>query len=69
MKFTNTENTRRQKIREDVISHLPFTLPALDDSMKVAVEVGVSNGLDVLKGVTLDRKDVDGETTFSSFAH
>jgi autophagy-related protein 11 len=59
--FTGTENTRRQKIREDVISHLPFTLPALDDSMRVAVEVGVSTGLDVLKGVTLERKDVEGE--------
>lgn len=60
-RFTSTENTRRLKIREDVISHLPFTLPALDDSMRVGVELSVSNGLEVLKGVVLERKDVDGK--------
>jgi len=60
-RFTSKENTRRSKIREDVISHLPFTLPALDDSMRVGVELSVSNGLEVLKGVVLERKDVDGK--------
>ena len=61
-KFTSAESSRRQKIREDVISHLPFSLPVLDDTMRIAVELNVSTGLDVLKSVTLDRQDVDGES-------
>jgi len=59
-KFISAESTRRAKIMEDVISHMPFTAPVLEDQGKIGVEIDVLPGLDTLKSVTLGRSDIQG---------
>lgn len=60
-KFISTESARRAKIMEDVISHMPFVVPVFEEQGKIGVDINVSTGLDVLKSVTLDRSNVQGE--------
>ena len=61
-KFVSTESARRAKIMEDVISHMPFVVPVFEEQGKIGVDINVSTGLDVLKSVTLDRGNVQGES-------
>jgi hypothetical protein len=58
--YISTESVRRTKVMEEVISHMPFSVPALEEKSKFGVEIEVSAGLDALRSVALDRSNVQG---------
>lgn len=61
LKFTTTENVKRQQVREEILSQLPFAVPVLEDSTKIGVDMTVTTGLEALKNVQMDRNDIEGK--------
>ena len=60
-KYTTAENSRRHQVKTDMLSHLPWSVTALDESVAPHVEVSVASGAESLMGMSLGRDDIDCE--------
>ena len=59
--FAGAETSRRTKLRDNVLSQLPLQIPALEESVQVAIELSMADGGEALSKMALGQKDVDGE--------
>lgn len=58
--YTAVEAKRRHALKADTLSHLPWTIAALEDTMDLQVQIALTGSSDVLTGMNLGRPDIDG---------
>lgn len=63
--FLALEAKRRQQHKVD--NHLPWEIPALEESKAPRVDITVGGGNDALAAVVLGRNDIDGELLNQTF--
>ena len=57
--FANAENSRRSKIKEEVLIQLPWQVTVLEDTNQVGVELSVIDGAEILDPVQVSQADID----------
>jgi hypothetical protein len=60
-KFTSAERDRRQEIRNDTLSQLPWSVPAIEETQSPSVDVVLNVGAETLSGINLGRGDVESK--------
>jgi autophagy-related protein 11 len=59
--FTEDERKRRVGLMTGTISHLPFTVPGLDETLAPSVQLSLINGAEALSAISLEQSDVESE--------
>ena len=61
-KYTETERKRRQLVKAEMLSNLPWSIAALEETSPLSVGIKLVSGEDALEAINLNRSDIESES-------